>query len=229
MVLDELRLDDGAQRLMMVLCLPLVDGVFAMLLITGAVATFSNIVVVALTIFTGAGALAVLYSHAESREHARSMVKQVAPILLAGTVVVALVAPVFADLFHVNRLQYAAALVVLVIAAQLLDLTYADKFSPHAVILTGFVLSLKNPAAITFSLAYLAPALITAAIALTGLYLAASLNPDRLNLVYVQNGGALVLVLVALSLFGLNIPSELTLTVLGGSLAAALMDGGSGV
>lgn len=226
MVLDELRLNEGAQRLALVLCLPLIDGVFATLLITGAVATFSNIVVVALTIFTGAGALAVLYSHAESKAHARRMVRQVTPILLTGTVIVALIAPVFQDLFHVYRLQYAAALVVLAIAAQLLGLRYADKFSPHAIVLTGFVLSLKNPGAVTYSLTYLAPALITAAIALTGLYLAAGLDPARINLAYVQKGGALVLILIALSLFGLNVPSELTLTVLGGSIAAALFDGG---
>ncbi|MFB6077340.1 MAG: hypothetical protein ABEK12_04385, partial [Candidatus Nanohaloarchaea archaeon] len=62
MVLD--HLDDGAQRLVLVLCLPLVDGVFATLLVTGALKTFADVVAVALTIFAGAGSLAVLYSHA---------------------------------------------------------------------------------------------------------------------------------------------------------------------
>ncbi len=226
MVLDELRLNDGAQRLALVLCLPLIDGVFATLLVTGAVNTFSNIVVVALTIFTGAGALAVLYSHAETTTDAKQLVKQVAPILVTGVVGVALVAPVFADLFHVSRLQTAAALVVLVIAAQLLELPYASTFSPHAIVLTGFVLSVKNPEAVTLSTAYLPSALATAAIAVAGLYLAAHLNPERISLTYIQKGGAIVLILIALSLFGLNIPSQLTLTVLGGSFAAALLDGG---
>lgn len=220
MVLGEL--DSGAQRLMVVLCLPLIDGVFATLLVTGTVNTFSNVILVGLTIFTGAGALAVLYAHAETTKEARHLVTQVAPILLAGALIVALIAPVFAELFHVNRLQYAAALVVLVIAAKLLEVDVADKFSPHAVLLTGFVLSLRNPEALTLSLSYVGPAFVTALVAVTGLYAAASINPNRLSLGYIQKGGAVVLMLIALSLFGLNIPSELTLGVFGTSVVAAL-------
>jgi hypothetical protein len=216
------KLDSGAQRLVMVLCLPLIDGVFATLLVTGAVDTFSNVIVVALTIFTGAGALAVLYSHAESKADARRMTLQAAPLLILGAVAVALVAPIFETLFYVNRLQYAAALIVLVIAAQFLQLDIANKFSPHAVLLTGLVLSLKNPEALAFSFAYVTPALVTAAVAVAGLYAAASIDPDRLSIGYMQKGGAVVLVLIALSLFGLNIPSELTLGVFGTSVAAAL-------
>lgn len=220
MVLGEL--DSGAQRLVMVLCLPLIDGVFATLLVTGAVNTFSNIIVVALTIFTGAGALAVLYSHAETKAEARRLTVQAAPMLILGALAVALIAPVFEELFHVNRLQYAAALIVLVIAANFLEIDMAEKFSPHAILLTGLVLSVQNPGALTLSFAYVTPALITALVASAGLYAAASINPDRLSLGYVQKGGAVVLVLIGLSLFGLNIPSELTLGVFGGSIAAAL-------
>lgn len=220
MVLDEL--DEGAQRLVMVLCLPLIDGVFATLLVTGAVGTFSNIVVVALTIFTGAGALAVLYSHSASTAEARRMVRQASGILILGAAAVALIAPVFEQLFHVSRLQYAAALMILVIAAKLLDVRYAEKLSTHAILLTGFVLSVKNPEALTLSLTYLGPALLTASIAVIGLYTAAHLNPERISIGYMQKGGAVVLVLIALSLFGLNIPSELTLGVFGTSVAAAL-------
>lgn len=220
MVLGEL--DDGAQRLVMVLCLPLIDGVFATLLVTGAVNTFSNIIVVALTIFTGAGALAVLYSHSESRQEARSMVRQAAVVLLIGAGLIAVVAPVFQELFYVERLRYAAALVILVIAAKFLDLNLAEKFSTHGILLTGFVLSVRNPEALTFSLTYLWPAVFTAAVASIGLYIAASINPERISLGYMRKGGAAVLMLVALSLFGLNIPSELSLAVFGGSILAAL-------
>lgn len=220
MVLGDL--DDGAQRLVLVLCLPLIDGVFATLLVTGAVETFSNIVVVSLTIFTGAGALAVLYAHSDSRVEARKMVRQAAFVLVAGAIVVALVAPVFKDLFYVERLRYAAALVVMVIAAKFLDVRYAEKFSTHGILLTGFVLSVKNPSALTFSLDYVGPAVFTALIAAGALYAAASMDPERITLSYMRKGGAIVLVLIALSLFGLNIPSEITLGVFGTSVAAAL-------
>lgn len=223
MVLD--HFNDGAQRLLLVLCLPFIDGVFATLLVTGAVETFSNVLVVALTIFTGAGALAVLYSSADTREEAVRLVHTVAPFILAGAVAVSLVAPVFEQLFHVHRLSYAAGLAVFVIAAKLLDIRKVRELSTHGIILTGFVLSIKNPAAFTLSTTYLVPAVTTAVIAVIALYMAAYVNPDRMALTYIQRGGGLVLILIGLSLFGLNIPSELTLGVLGTSIAAAFKGG----
>lgn len=199
--------DEGVRRLVFVLCLPLIDGVFATLLITGALQTFSDVVAVALTIFAGAGSLAVLYTHAENRADARRMVRQAAPVLLAGAALVAVVAPVFENLFYTARLQYAAGLVILVIAAKLAEVRFAEHFSTPAVILTGLVLSVQNPEALQLSLAYVAPALGTAAVALAGLYAAAYIPHDRLSLREVRRGGAFALVTVALSQFGVHVPS----------------------
>lgn len=222
MVLD--YLDDGAQRLLLVLCLPLVDGVFATLLVTGAVATFSDIVAVALTLFTGAGSIAVLYSHAETVDEARRMVRQVLPFLLGGAVVVGLVAPVFAQVFYVSRLQYAAGLALLAIAANLLDITGADRFTVPGIILTGLLLSLRNPGALTVTTAYLLPAVGTAALAAAVLYLAASVEQEYLTPHYLKKGAAAVLATIALSLFGLDIPSEVGLAVLAVFLVASVSE-----
>lgn len=211
--------DEGVQRLVFILCLPLIDGVFATLLVTGAVETFSAVVAVALTIFAGAGSLAVLYTHAESRADARRMVRQAAPVLIAGAALVALVAPAFEQLFYTGRLQYAAGLVILVIAAQLSGIRFAERFSTPAVILTGLVLSVQNPDALRFSLTYVAPALGTTTVALTALYLAAYIPHDRLSLRYVRRGGAFALTTVALSQFGVQIPSGVGVA----GLAAALI------
>lgn len=214
-------LDDGAKRLVLVLCLPLVDGVFATLLVTGAVGTFSDVVAVALTIFAGAGSLAVLYSHAETVKEARRMVLQAAPILVTGALLVALVAPVFEQLFHVTRLRYAAGMALLVIAGQLLDLDLADRFTVPAIIVTGFALSVQNPAALHLSTAYLLPAGITALVAVFALLAAASVDQDRFSLGEIRLGGALVLGLIALSQFGMNVPAEVGLGVLALAIAAS--------
>lgn len=219
MVLD--LLDDGAKRLVLVLCLPLVDGVFATLLVTGAVETFSDVVAVALTLFAGAGSVAVLYSHAESVAHARRMVLQATAVLLVGAVAVALVAPVFEQVFNIHRLRVAAGIALLIIAGQLADIDLSDTFTVPGIILTGFALSVQDPGALQLTTAYVAPALGTALVAAAGLYLAAGLDRGRLTLGYVQKGGATVLALIALSLFGVNVPTELGLAVLAVSLAVS--------
>ncbi len=230
MVLEQLRdgasrhltADEGTRRLVFILCLPLIDGVFATLLVTGAVSTFSDVVAVGLTIFTGAGALAVLYSYADTRQEARIMVLKATPPLIIGAVAVAIVAPVFEQLFYVSRLRYAAGLALLVIASHLAEVRIAEKLSTSAVILTGLVLSVKNPAALGFSLQYLVPAVSTVLIAIIGLYAASYLADRGMNILYVKRGGALVLLFIAASQFGYDLPSELGLAVFAVSVFASL-------
>jgi hypothetical protein len=219
---DFLPTNKDARRLTFILCLPLVDGVFATLLVSGAIDTFSSIVSVALTIFTGAGALAVLYSSTNSRREAKKLVDQSAPILILGAFIVSLIAPVFEQIIYVDRMGYAAGLALLVISLQMLEVDLAEKFSVPAVILTGLVLSTKNLSAVSMSFEYVLPAVLTTVVAIIGLYLASLLNPERVNLDYIQRGGALVLALISLSLFGLPVPSELSLTVFAVSIMVSL-------
>jgi len=215
-------MDEDARRLIFILCLPLVDGVFATLLVSGAVSTFSSIVSIALTIFTGAGALAVLYSSTDSRQEAKKMVDQAAPTLIAGAVLVSLVAPVFEQLLYVERMSYAAGLALIVISLKMLEVDIAEKFSVPAIILTGLVLSAKNLSAITLSLEYVLPAVLTVTVAILGLYAASLLNPERIHLGYIQKGGAVVLGIISLSMFGLPVPSGLSLTVFALSVVVSL-------
>ena len=214
--------DEDARRFIFILCLPLVDGVFATLLVSGAVDTFSSIVAIALTVFTGAGALAVLYSSTDSRQEAKEMVDQAAPALLAGAIMVSLVAPVFEQLIYVERMGYAAGLALIVIALQMLEVDLAEKLSVPAIILTGLVLSARNLSALTLSIEYMMPAVLTATVAVLGLYAASMLNPENLNLDYIQRGGALVLVIISLSMFGLPVPAGLSLTIFALALMASL-------
>ncbi len=233
MVLDQLKsgasrhlnsYDGDTKRLAFLLCLPMVDGVFPMLLVTGAVDTFSSMVAVALTVFTGAGALAVLYSSTETREEAVKMVKKVSPLVFTGAVLVSLVAPVFETVFYVERLSYAAGIVLMVIAAKMASVPYSGKFSTPGIIVTGMVLSVNDLGAVALSLQYVVPAIATVTVALLGLYGAAMVNSSSMNLNYIRKGGAVVLLIIALSLFGLNIPSTAGLAVLALSLVASFRD-----
>lgn len=214
--------DEGTRRLLFILCLPLVDGVFATLLVTGAVGTFSDILAIALTVFTGAGALAVLYSNSDSFDEAVGMVGMASPVLVAGVAIVALIAPVYAQMFYVERLKYAAGIVLVVIAAEMLDIDFAENFPVPAVLLTGMAVSLKNPGALQFTLVYLQPALLTAFASIAGLLAASTLASRDLKLDYIRRGGSLVLLLIGLSQFGLQLPAELGLVIFAASVAASV-------
>lgn len=188
---------------------------------TGAVQTFSEILTVALTIFTGAGALAILYSEAEDQVEAQKMVKQITPYLISGAVLVALVAPVFEQLFYISRLRYAAAIAVAVIALKISEVSLAEKFTVPSILVTGMALSLKQPGSIVLTASYLIPALLTVTVAVAALYLATYIDPERLDLDIIRGAGTLVLLIISLSLVGLNIPSNLSLAVISMGLVAA--------
>ena len=214
-----LSIRDGSKKLSFILCLPLIDGVFATLLVTGAVNTFSQMLNVAVTIFTGAGALAVLYSESEGREDALRIVNQSIPVLIIGSLIVALISPVFESIFNTTLLKYTASLTVLSISIQLADISLADKFPPQAIMLTGLLLSFQGLTTASITLEYIYPALVTAGLASLGLYLSTYLKQYDMNLAYIRYGGSLVLLIVGLSLIGLKIPDPvgplvLTLAVL---------------
>lgn len=219
---EALRLDEGTRRLVFILCLPLIDGVFATLLVTGALETFSSIVAVGLTVFSGAGALTVLYSYSDSVADAKRMVLRASPVLVLGVVAVALIAPVFEQIFYVERLQYAAGLALLVIASQLADMPYSQVLSTPAIIVTGMVLSVRNFGALSLGFEYVLPALFTAFVAGSTLYLATYLKNRDLSMVHIRRGGAAVLAIIGLSMLGLQLPSGLGLAVFSVSIIASL-------
>lgn len=215
-------MDEGSKRLLVMLCLPLVDGVFATLLVSGAITTFSDIVAIALTIFSGAGALAVLFAESESKSEARDMVLEVTPYLLIGALGVSLVAPVFQQLFNVQMLQYTAGIALATIALKMLDISLAEKMSVPAILVTGLVLSSTGLQTLTLSLSYVAPALATVVTALAILYAASAFSERDLNLEYVRIGGGLVVGLISLSMFGVEMPSEIGLAILAASIVASM-------
>ena len=215
-------LDSDTRKLVTILCLPLIDGVFATLLVSGAIQTFSDVVTVSLTIFTGAGALAILYSSTETSQEARKIVLKSAPLLIIGAVAVSMVAPVYEQLVYVGRMETVAGLALLVIAGKMLQIDLADHLSVPAVIITGLVLSIKSPEAIYFTYSYLYPAITTALTASLALLLASYISRERFNLDYIRRGAGIVLLVIALSMFGVKTPSNLALFIFGASIAFSM-------
>lgn len=216
---------EGSQQLLVIVCIPLLNGIFPALLVAGQVHTLAQMIVIALTIFTGAGALTVLYSHADSRREARTMVTPTAMALLVGAVLAAATAPVFETIFVLPRLEVVTGFVILIYAAIFLDIPGATKIPTNALLLLGFGLSIQNPGAIAFSTIYLKPALMTALFAIGGLYLAASIHPSWISVSTMRKGGGIVLALIGVSVMGTKISSKLTLGVFAATLVAALATG----
>ena len=153
------------------------------------------------------------------------MVEQVAPFLLGGAVFIALIAPVFASVFYMERLKYATGLAIIAIAAHILELDVAENFPVPAIIVTGLVVSVQRPSAVAPSLEYVVPALGTTLLATAVLYSATLLDMDRMDLDYIRRGGAMVLFLIGVSQFGVAVPSELGLAVLAASVVISLRKG----
>ncbi len=206
------RYDKGTRRLVFIMCLPLVDGVFATLLVSGAVDTFSSMISVALTVFAGAGALAVLYSESETPSDARRMVLKALPPVVLGSLLVSLVAPVYAQLVNLESIRLAAGVALSAIGLQMLEVRYAERFSVPGILVTGLVLSVRAPSSISFSFEYVVPALTTSLVAASALYILSE-AVSWADIGYVRRAGGFVLLTIAASLFGLGIPSELGLTV----------------
>jgi len=230
MVLEQLRdgasrqllgLDKGTKQLIYILCLPLVDGVFASLLVSGAITTFSELIATSLTVFSGAGALAVLYSNSKTAEEAKKMVLKAAPFLIGGALLVGLVAPIYAEIFDLGLLRYATGLTLFAIAVQIADLPYSELLPPQAVIFTGMVLSLQSPSALKLGYSYLPEAMLTVSVSLVALYAASYLSKMDMDMRYIRAGGASALTILGLSIF-IQLPSMSSLVVLAFSFIASL-------
>lgn len=215
-------LDEGTKKFIYLLCLPLVDGVFATLLVTGGVESILNMVSVSLTIFAGAGSLAVLFSYAESRKDALRRVVTAAPLLVLGALAVSLIAPAYEQILDLGRMQTVAGVILLIISLEMLEFEKAKKIPPEAVLILGLLFSVKDPGALTLSFEYVIPAFLTSSIALIGLFGASLVDVKRIKLNVVRKGASLVLIIISASMFGLKPPPGLALSVLAVSVVLSL-------
>lgn len=223
MIGDLLKLDESSRQLLTVAGLPLVDGVFATLLVSGSLSGFSNILSFALTVFAGAGSLAVLFSQSENRRDARRMVYSVTPYLVSGAVLVALLAPIFNQIFAISSLQYVAGAALMLIALKLARVEIAEKVKTHWILVPGMLLSIQSFSISGLSLNYVLPALATVGAACLSLLVFSFAREVQLDLGIVRNGSALVLMVFSASMFGFNIPGQAGLALFAVSLTGSLL------
>jgi hypothetical protein len=141
----ERRVGEGTRLLATVMALPLLDGIFAALIIAGAVSDILGMVEVGLLIFGGSATLAVVLAEMEG-----SRTERAKNILLVGSVVVpaaalqAAIAPTIESLLNLVIFERFAALVILAIAAKTASATIGEYLpNPSVIIGLGLVASFR--------------------------------------------------------------------------------------
>ena len=141
----ERRVGEGTRLLATVMALPLLDGIFAALVLAGAVSSILGMIEVGLLIFGGSATLAVVLAEMDGsrRDRARN-------VLLVGALVVPLaavqatIAPTIQSLLSMAIFERFAALVILAIAAKTASATVGEYLPrPSVIIGLGLVASFR--------------------------------------------------------------------------------------
>lgn len=143
----------GATKLLAtVMLLPLADGIFAALVLSGALDTVVGIVQVGLLVFGGSATLAVIIAEMD-----RNMRQQAASVLLVGIplIVIAIaeaaMAPAIASVLDIVIFERFAAVVIVAIAAKTASATIGDYLPrPSLIVLMGLIASIE-PAGAAFA------------------------------------------------------------------------------
>ncbi|MFO7926432.1 MAG: DUF5794 domain-containing protein [Halobacteriota archaeon] len=141
----ERRVGEGTRLLATVMALPLLDGIFAALVLAGAVSSILGMVEVGLLIFGGSATLAVVLAEMDGSRRARAR-----NVLLVGAIVVPLaavqaaLAPTIESMLAMEIFERFAALVILAVAAKTASATVGEYLpSPGVVIGLGLVASFR--------------------------------------------------------------------------------------
>ncbi len=141
----EQRVGEGTRLLGTVMALPLLDGIFAALVLAGAVSSLLGMLEVGLLIFGGSATLAVVLVEMDGSRRER-----VRNVLLVGAFIVpvaalqAAIAPTIESLVDLEIFKRFAALVILAIAAKTASATIGEYLpSPAVIIGLGLVASFQ--------------------------------------------------------------------------------------
>jgi hypothetical protein len=141
----ERRVGEGTRLLATVMALPLFDGIFAALVLTGAVSSLLGMFEVGLLIFGGSATLAVVLVEMDGSRRDR-----VRNVLLVGSFVVPLaaiqaaLAPTVESVLALSIFERFAALVILAIAAKTASATVGEYLPrPSLIIALGLVASVR--------------------------------------------------------------------------------------
>lgn len=220
----ERRVSTSTRLLAVVMCLPLVDGVFVAVVLGGALSTVAGILEVGLLIFGGSAMIAVILAEMDQgpREQAK-IVLAVGAVVIVGAAVQAALAPTIASVLNMVVFERFAALVILAVAASTASARLDDYLpGPAIIVALGLVASI-SPSGATLSI-QLDPILILRATIAAGVGVAFALviavtSPWLRNAVEIDRfrfGSAVALGVLAMSVAGFipeNVP--VALAVLG--------------
>lgn len=217
-----------------VMALPLVDGIFAALVLGGALSDPAGVLEVGLLIFGGSATLAVVLAEMRvpPRRGARA-VALVGVVLVAGAAAEAALAPTIEGLVDVPRFERFAALVIAAIAATTASARIGEYLpSPGVIVGLGFLASV-DPAGATVVVEpdpVLVGRAAGAAAVGTAFALGVALLAPRLRTVVdvdrFRFASAVALGLLALSILGMNLGQAPLLAVAVAGLLAYDPDGG---
>ena len=141
----ERRVSSSTRLLAVVMCLPLVDGVFVAVVLGGALGSLAGILEVGLLVFAGSATIAVILAEMDQtpREQVR-IVLGVGLFVVAGAAAQAALAPTVETLLNMAVFERFAALVVLGVAASTAS-ARLDEYLPGPLVILalGLVASIQ--------------------------------------------------------------------------------------
>lgn len=211
----------STRLLVIVMALPLFDGVFVALVLGGALDTAVGIVEVGLLIFGGSAMVAVILAEMDEspREQAK-VVLTVGAVLITLAGIQAALAPTLATMLNIEIFERFAALVILSVAASTASSRVGEYLpGPAIIILLGLVASF-SPANIALTaqtdLGLIVRAMAAAGVGVTFALVLALTSPWLRNAVELDRfrfGSAVALGVLSLSIIGL-LPSEAPVALL---------------
>lgn len=143
----EQQVGRGGRLLATVMSLPLVDGIFPVLILTGALSTWTGVLEVGLLVFGGSATVAVVLAELEGspRQQARSVLR-IGAVLLPIALIEAALAPTIAGIVELATLERFAGLVILAIAAQTASARIGEYLPRPAIIVVLGLLASLDPA-----------------------------------------------------------------------------------
>ncbi|WP_436903367.1 DUF5794 domain-containing protein [Halovenus halobia] len=211
----------STRLLVLVMALPLVDGVFVALILGGALETIAGIVQVGLLVFGGSAMVAVIL--AEMDESPREQAKIVSIVgvgLVAAAGIQAALAPTLETMLNIAIFERFAALVILSVAASTASSRVGEYLpGPAVIIALGLVASL-SPSGISLTiqtdLELIARAMAAAGVGVAFALTLALSSPWLRNAVELDRfrfGSAVALGVLSLSIIGI-LPSEAPVALL---------------
>jgi len=220
----ERQVGDATKLLAIVMCLPLVDGLFPALVLAGALDSITGIVQVGLLVFGGSAMVAVIIAEMDDspRSQAR-IVLSVGTLVIALAVAEAALAPTIAGLLDLAVFERFAGVVILAVAAKTASARIGEYLPRPAVIVALGLVASIDPAGAAL-VVDVRPELLVRAAAAAGVgvgfaLVVALVSPWLRNAVDLDRfrfGSAVALGVLPLSIFGVipaNAPLALAVLV----------------